>query len=506
MGTHIVAGKGAGKSRLLGRLLAWLDFVRGIPLVVIDPHGPLIDNFLDKLTCLPPADQRRLAQRIVYVDASANGGYVVPFPLYYRLGAESLFVQAHRFPEALRRLDPHLQSASIQGFNALWRVAIPAGMVASALGLQVTEAVDLVRNPAGWAPVLERLLRTNAEATPAAGFFLNEIDAKDQEARHQSFLGKTSVFELDPTMRAMFAASAPGLDWQEVVEERRAVLIDFRDEHVLERVRFKLLWFLTSFLEFVKQRGAGRHRPVSLVIDEITYLLSLDASGSDLLASDLDELVNRIARNYGVWLTLAHQEMYQVGERMAKTLLTMGTQIFGTTTDPEATIALAHRYRRFDPYALKRWEPVWGSSFGMPRVVDERPIEFTLEEQYALTSERLLDLERFSFLVAPAPTEGSVSRDLIRVRIDRLDEGQWVDEELVSELRTILSRRSGQPIECVLTAITKRLILAHATRDKLKLFYNSSTIDDDGSDNIPGRFDEEDEDEVLKDPKPTASS
>ena len=43
MGIHIMAGKGSGKSRLMGRLIAWLDFVRGVPQVIVDPHGPTID-------------------------------------------------------------------------------------------------------------------------------------------------------------------------------------------------------------------------------------------------------------------------------------------------------------------------------------------------------------------------------------------------------------------------------------------------------------------------------
>lgn len=59
MGIHIMAGKGSGKSRLMGRIIAWLDFIRGVPQVIFDPHGPTIDNFLDKLLRLPPELQAR---------------------------------------------------------------------------------------------------------------------------------------------------------------------------------------------------------------------------------------------------------------------------------------------------------------------------------------------------------------------------------------------------------------------------------------------------------------
>lgn len=42
MGIHLMAGKGSGKSRLLGRVLAWLDFLRGVPVAASpDLVGPV---------------------------------------------------------------------------------------------------------------------------------------------------------------------------------------------------------------------------------------------------------------------------------------------------------------------------------------------------------------------------------------------------------------------------------------------------------------------------------
>ena len=80
MGIHIVAGKGAGKSRLMGRVIAFQDFLRGTPSVIIDPLGTTIDNFLDKTMNLPQALQERLWPRVLYVDMSGHNGYVIAFP------------------------------------------------------------------------------------------------------------------------------------------------------------------------------------------------------------------------------------------------------------------------------------------------------------------------------------------------------------------------------------------------------------------------------------------
>jgi len=148
----------------------------------------------------------------------------------------------------------------------------------------------------------------------------------------------------------MFGSSAPGIDWQRVIAERQVVLIDFRGEYDMERVRFKMLWVFSFLMDFIKARGAGRHAPISVVVDEISYLLSQRSSQGDLMTADLDDLINKIARNNMVWLTLAHQEMSQLGEQIQKTLLSMGTQILGVTSDLEAATILAQRFYRYRPY------------------------------------------------------------------------------------------------------------------------------------------------------------
>src|SRR3954452_4064192 len=64
MGIHVQAAKGSGKSRLMGRLLAFLDFIRGTPTIVFEPNGPTIDNFIDKLLWLPKEYQEQLWKRV----------------------------------------------------------------------------------------------------------------------------------------------------------------------------------------------------------------------------------------------------------------------------------------------------------------------------------------------------------------------------------------------------------------------------------------------------------
>src|SRR5512135_3806386 len=81
MGISAWATKGAGKSRALGRLIAWQDFYRGVPLVMFDPIGAAIDHVLDKLLQLPPAERLAAEERVRYVRVAGQDGLVVPFPI-----------------------------------------------------------------------------------------------------------------------------------------------------------------------------------------------------------------------------------------------------------------------------------------------------------------------------------------------------------------------------------------------------------------------------------------
>ena len=132
MQTMLAGPRGVGKSMLLG-LMAFTDFLRRIPTVFIDPHGAGISHFLGRVVELaaemPHDDQYEIFERIVYIDMGSPD-YIIPFPLYYNTGQDSLQRQAMRLPQVFLRLDPHLYTASRQGANSLIRIGRAAGMCA----------------------------------------------------------------------------------------------------------------------------------------------------------------------------------------------------------------------------------------------------------------------------------------------------------------------------------------------------------------------------------------
>lgn len=464
MGVHIMASKGAGKSRLMARCIGFLDFLRGVPQVILDPHGPVIDGLIDKITRCEPQVQARLWPRLTYVDMSGAHGFVTPFPLYYRLGRESLATIASRYPEAIIRLNPELHQAPVAGANAIRRVAIPTGMILYSLGLQITSAGDLLANPE---PYLRQAMG-KPETEPAIRFFRHEyltLPPRERQNLIGSFLRKIAMFQFDSAMQAIFAAEQPGISWQEVLEKRMTVLIDMRHEHERERIQFKLYWAYQSLLEWIKTRGAGRHLPLGLMIDELTYLVEGSGAYSELMAADLQELIERIARNYAIWLTLAHQELHQFPDSLQNTLMTMGTQLIGSTTNLKTAVALAERYFPYNPYSVKRLDPVYSTYRGVRTEVDVREVYFTREEQTYLAAKRFLDLPRFTFLAAITQEEGSMPTVLRRLSLRRLDAGQYVNLPLCETARAQLARRDGQAIAAILAAASHRQHTLLAPKD-----------------------------------------
>lgn len=457
LGCHIVGGPGSGKSRLLGRIIGWQAFVRRHPMVILDPSGGIVQNIVDKIERLAPADRKRIWPLIRYVDVGATD-YIVPTPLYTRLGNDTLFAIANRFPAVLKRQDPHLQSAPILGWNSLYECAIYAGQIAAGLGKQLDFVAALIDHPAQYKDELRQVLAAYPETARAVQYFRELMDPNSgalRERRTASFRNKLLPFLADPTLLAGLAAPEPGVDWEAVVAQKQLVIIDFQHELDPDRRQFKMIWWFRSLIDFIKARGmAGRGREIFFVIDEVTQLLGQRAGeGNSILAEDLEELVAVLARNYGVNLFIAHQNLSQVDERIRNILMQCGTQVIGNIANPDDAEYLARQFLHYDPFQVKKREPVWAGvqqsdesgfllGYSDPEIIDYRNVEFTPEEQ-VLRMMAKFRLPRFQFRIRPALAEGTVARRLYRLSIENLDAGQYPDSGRVNETLAYLRQKDG---------------------------------------------------------------
>lgn len=207
MGVFFAATRGTGKSRLLGRVIAWQDFRREIPLVVLDPVGGTIDNLLDKIGREAYETRKRLWERVTYVDMAGANGCVILWPIYYEARpGEGFSERSQRFVDLIARLDPALRKAPILGFNALEPIAQAAGMVLCALGPGVTELPELIADPAGWEPRLQWVKQHYPETAPAVAelLTLGKLSVKERQNRTAAPTSKLSLVRFHLNFRAIF--------------------------------------------------------------------------------------------------------------------------------------------------------------------------------------------------------------------------------------------------------------------------------------------------------------
>jgi hypothetical protein len=482
MGIIVLAGRGTGKSRLLGRKIAMQDFLAGFPQVIFDPVGATIDNFLDKVTRflqdIPKAERHLFWDRITYVDMSGKDGVVVPFPLYYRIGTErSLLEIAERYLQTIIKSNPALFQAQVLGWPPLHRIGDYSGIVLSALGYQITEAEDLLDHPEVWeaAGRFAQAERVSPEAKRAVSYFRNKyipMREADRARLTTPFLDKIFTFTLDPTLQAMFGAKEPGINWNDVSQKGQTVLLDFRREQDEEMRRFKLLWAFRYLYEWIKTRGRQDDLPFGVIIDEFAHMTQKVASGNNPLAQELDEFINVYMRQHTIWFTAAHQELYQIDEQLRNTLLSLSTYILGSTASMESARELADALFLRDPYWVKYWRPVYGrrAPHKPLEVIAEEPEFMHLEEQRELFAQRIKKLGRFQFLLRPAIAEGHIGSAVLPLSIRDVDwdretnEYQFPDLTLMQRLRAALAKQSGIPVKRLLKEQEARLTHTPALR------------------------------------------
>ncbi|MCC6457991.1 MAG: hypothetical protein IT328_23755 [Caldilineaceae bacterium] len=453
----------------MGRIIAWQTLIRKQPTVILDPSGGIVQNIIDKISRLSLDERKLLWPRIVYVDVGATD-YIVPTPLYHSLRNDTLFQIANRFPGVLKRQDPHLQSAPILGWNSLYECAIYAGQIAAALGKQLDFVVDLIDHPQRYKQDLRKVLERYPETAPAVQYFREFMDPNTtlRERRTASFRNKLLPFLADTTLLASVAASVVGVDWDAVIERKQTVIIDFQRELDPERRQFKMIWWFRSLIDYIKARGmSGRGKEIFFLIDEVTQLLGhRSGEGNSMLAEDLEELVAVLSRNYGVNTIIAHQNLSQVDDRVRNILMQCGTQVIGNIANPDDAYYLARQFHTYDPYQVKKYEPVWVGiqqfdkydrplGYSEPEVIDYRSVEFTAEEQL-LNLMAKFRLPRFHFQVRPALAEGTVADRLYHLSIEHMDTGQYPNASQVTQTLAYLRQKNGVAMQELLKEIYAR--------------------------------------------------
>jgi hypothetical protein len=476
-GILCLGAPGVGKSRQFGRLIAWNDFLLGHPQVVIDPIGATIDNFLDKvirnLPYLEKADGETDTDRIIYVDMSGRDGFIMPFPLYYRLGTErSVWEVSERFLQVIKKSDPSLVTRPIMGWPPMHKIGVYLGMLLSALDFQITEGESLLNwmsRPDLWQRLFQRAEERYPTVKRAVSYFRDEyprLRSSERERVTNPLLEKLFTISADQRWQAMFGARKPGIHWDEVVAKKQTVLLDFR--HVLDTDmrRFQLLWVFSYLYEWIKTRGRSP-KPFGVIIDEFVALTQKVESGENPLAVELSEFIQQYMRQHQIWLTVGLQSPLQLDEQLQQTVLSLGTYLFGQATTYDAASLLARAMFLRNPYQVKYFRQRQVRVSQRQWAVEDEPEFMPLHEQTELFTQRIMKLRQYQFLLRPAKSEGELTTDVYRISIRTVDEDretgklQFPNRELLTQLRPTLAAKAGMPVKALIAEQEARL--AHGT-------------------------------------------
>jgi hypothetical protein len=488
MGIYLLGASRTGKSRMLGRVIAWQDFMDEIGQVIFDPRGVTISNFLDKvvrfLQYVPFDQHANYWRRIKLVDVSCKSGFVTGLPLYYRLTPEETLAEiSERFLQLTLRSNPHMADAQYFGWPPFHRFGLNAGIICASLGLQVTDIESLISHPEQW---LSRFAEAEArypEAKPACDFFRTEylpMRPANRERLTNSFRDKIVQFTQDRLLALQFGGNAPAIDWEEVEEEGLTVLLDFSGETNTEHRRFKMLWLFDYFFHWCKTRGR-RSFPMGLLIDEFASMTHKVFSGENPFAVEMAEFIQEYLRNSNILLTVAHQSIEQLDDQLRQTLLSLGTYMFGKAATMEEARVLADVLWKKDPFLVKHHREKWewedrhdwvrfGNGYSRETrkqwVLREwEPAAYlSLEEQLEIFGHRIFALPVSEFYLRPALSEGTVSSEVMHLTIADIDRDEYPDQRQIAEVRASLAAQSGIPVETILKEQETRLLDAPIRR------------------------------------------
>src|SRR5206468_7648210 len=108
----------------------------------------------------------------------------------------------------------------------------------------ITEAYDLVHDPRAWEPRLAKLETDHPETAAAVDEIraLGQLRPQEHANRIATFKSKLSPFRFASNFRATFGATTPAINWDKVVNDGQALLLDFRDVESPAMKKFCLLW------------------------------------------------------------------------------------------------------------------------------------------------------------------------------------------------------------------------------------------------------------------------
>jgi len=288
---------GQGKSKLLEHLLVQ-DILAGRGCGLLDPHTDLVRDLIASLHRSNFFQAKKNCERILYFDPSRQDA-VIPFNVL--VSANTPYQTAVHLIEAFRRTWPE----SLREAPRFTNILLASLLVLIENRLTLAELPRFLSDKKFREPLLEKMSDEEVVAV-----FHDRLDrwGKEQPLILESILNKVSAFTLNPTLRRILGQRENALNFRQIMDEGKVLLIDLgRCDGETRRLLGSLI--VTGIEQAAlarKDEPARTRRPFYFYIDEFQ-----DFSANEGSAITLAQILSE-SRKFGLHLTLAHQTLGQM--------------------------------------------------------------------------------------------------------------------------------------------------------------------------------------------------
>lgn len=297
---YAIGGTGTGKSTMTLRT-ALDDIFNGDGVLVIDPHGELIDDLLLRIP------QERINDTIL-LDVS-DKDYPISLNPFFNVPPEDHGIVASGMVDAFKAVTGYDEVNTPifnRVINSVSRLMLdhPSGHL---LGMYY-----FLSNPEYQAKVLE-----HAKDLVIKDFWSKEYPKKppmDKERLVGSTLNNLDPFITDPTFRNLFGQKRSNINFKDIMDNGQILLVKLPQGH-LGLLKSKLIGALILAQVHTHSMRRDSRKPFHIFIDEFAYFGT----------STVQHMLSGI-RKFGVSLTLVHQYANQLSEEMQSAIFgTVGT-------------------------------------------------------------------------------------------------------------------------------------------------------------------------------------
>lgn len=375
--TYVLGITGQGKSKLLEHLL-YQDITAGRGAGLLDPHTDLAQDLLALLYNTGYLKSERNRKRIIYFDPSRTD-LILPFNVLST--SYTPYATAINLVEAFRRTWSDSLKEAPRFSNIL---------LASLLTL-IANRQTLVQLPR---LLTDRDFRENllghVTDPEIVSVFHDRLEkwGREQPLILESILNKISALTINPALRTILGQQENRLDFRAIMDEGKVLIADLgRCDSETRRLLGSLI---TTGIEQAalsrKDAPSRKRRPFYFYIDEFQDFVSNEGS-TTTLAQILSE-----ARKFGLSLTLAHQTLGQVSERMTSALGNIGTKIVFAVDRTDAETMAKKLF-------LISGEEVKHTVESEPHQDKTHPVFYTLWEEWEKATQAIQNLKPRTALI-----------------------------------------------------------------------------------------------------------